>query len=785
MKIGRCWVVFFLVMEHLIAYGQTADLAINVTGSKAGQPLQSASVELLKTKFATHTDEAGKAEFSSLNKGNYELLVRYVGYLAYRKKLVINRDTSLSISLTEFITNLDEVTVSDQSFPDNKRLSISSITLNQRELRSVPSIGGEHDISRTLALTPGVKLDNEGNAGLYVRGGSSDQNLYLIQQVPLYKYSHFFGFLSPLNSDVIQQIDFYKGGFPARYGGRLSSVLDVTMRSASTDQLKIQGSIGILSSRLLVELPIIKDRVSLLIAGRRSYFDIFTRFFQGSGTTSGPTYTFYDLNANLTARFGTHTRLELFAYQGQDRLKAGATSALENLQYDQRWLSTIAGIKAVTQLSRRFSNKAEVNVSNYQLNQLTDQQQQSLATRYRFANRLNTLTLRNTIEWTPSANYTLRLGGTYVRYTLQPGNLTFEGQGQSLNASLDSSRIIEKNGFWENEFRFSHFSGNAGVRLATYQLSNQHYTFPEPRLLFQYALTASSALKASFVRMNQVLHLLTNPGFGVPIDLWFPAKGTIRPQSSNQISVVYNRDIPLKNNRSLSVTIEGYYKTMNHIIAYRDGYSSQDFTLLSQNNNRRWEEIVTTGQGNAYGAELLLQKKQGRFTGWVGYTLSWTKNQFDELNNGKPFFARQDRRHDLSIVGTYQLNKRWTLNGTWIYQTGQPITLPQAVYSNPAYDFLTGRFNAYSPNLYLYGERNSYRMLATHRLDVSFQRKTTHKWGVGEFDISIYNVYNRQNPYYYYLSLGNQIKSVSLFPLIPSLSYRFNIYTVSRTPHTP
>ena len=777
MKIGWYWIVFFLLMWSLTANGQLVDLAVIVTGSNSQQPLQYASVELYKTKFATHTDKEGKAEILKIQPGRYELIVRYVGYLAYRRTLMISQDTSLSITLTEFVTNLDEVTVSSQSISPSQQLSISSITLNQRELRNVPSIGGEHDISRTLATTPGIKLDNEGNAGLYVRGGSADQNLYLIQQAPLYKYSHFFGFLSPLNSDVVQQIDFYKGGFPARFGGRVSSVLDATIRPASMHQLKVQGSIGILSSRLLIEIPIVKDRVSLLIACRRSYFDIFTSFFQGSGTTSGPTYTFYDLNANLTARLGNRTRLEVFTYQAQDRLRAGAINALENLQYDQRWVNTVAGINVTTQFSPQFSNKAEINVSNYRLNQLTDQQQQSITTKYFFANKLNTQTLRNTVEWTPTSAYTLRLGGVYARYALQPVNLTFEGQGDYMNASLDSSHITEGSGFLENEFRIKHISGNAGIRLTAYQVANQHYTFPEPRMLLQYSLTASSAIKASYARMNQVLHLVMNPGFGIPVDLWFPAKGVIRPQSSDQVSIAYNRDVQLKSNQLLTVAIEGYYKAMDHIVAYRDGYSSQDFTTLSQNNNRRWDEIITTGQGNSYGAELLVQKKQGRFTGWIGYTLSWTTNQFDQLNNGKPFYAQQDRRHDVSIVGTYQLNKRWTLNGTWVYQTGQPVTLPQAVYSNPTFDFLTNRFSGYSPNLFIYGERNSYRMKATHRLDISIQRKTTHKWGVGEFAVSIYNLYNRKNPYYYYLSIGNQVKSVSLFQLIPSLSYSFNIYT--------
>jgi len=771
----RYWIVFCSLIWPFYANGQLIDLTVNVVGSTSNEPLEGASVELLKTKIATYTDKEGKAELLKLREGRYELVVRYVGYLAYRSKLTIDQDTALSIVLREFPATLEEVTVTAQNSPMEP--SSGAISLTQRELKQVPSIGGEHDINRILAITPGVKLDNEGSAGLYVRGGSSDQNLYLINQVPLYKYSHFFGFLSPINSDIVQQLNFYKSGFPARFGGRVSSVLDLTMRSASLQQLKVQGSIGILSSRLLAEIPIVRDRVSLLVAARRSYFDIFTRFFQGSGTTSGPAYTFYDANANLKVRLGQQSNLDVFTYQGQDRLTAGATNDLENFQYDQRWISRVIGAKLTSSLNRWLINKAEINLSNYGLTQQTDQQQQSIATKYWFANKLSTITLRNTLVWAPSTAYMVRAGGSYVRYGFQPGNLTFEGQKQYTNASLDSSSILEASGFAENEFRFKCISGNIGIRLASYRIQDKQYTFAEPRLLIQYAVLPSASIKATYSRMNQVIHLLTNPGFGIPFDLWFPSKGVIQPQTSNQITVAYSQDIKQQNNSFLSVSLEGYYKTLDRIVAYRDGYSSQDFTLFTQNNTRRWEDIITVGNGVSYGAELLIQKKAGRLTGWFGYTLSWTKNQFDELNNGKAFFARQDRRHDLSIVVSYPLNKRWTVNGNWIYQSGQPITLPQAVYAEPAYDFFADKFSTYSANLFVYGDRNSYRMRPTHRLDISFQRKMTHKWGIGQLELSVYNVYNRQNPYFYYLTLGNQVRAVSLFQLIPSVSYSFNIYT--------
>ncbi|MBC3787295.1 TonB-dependent receptor plug domain-containing protein [Spirosoma utsteinense] len=321
-------------------------------------------------------------------------------------------------------------------------------------------------------------------------------------------------------------------------------------------------------------------------------------------------------------------------------------------------------------------------------------------------------------------------------------------------------------------------SRSAGLRFATYRVIHQiNYQFVEPRFLLGYKLTPLSSIKVAYARMNQPLHLVTNPGFGIPVDLWFPANGPIKPQQSDQVSVAYSRDMVVGATHQLELSVEGYYKKMSNIVAYRDGHSSQDFTMLSQGSSRRWEAVVTTGQGTAYGAEVFLQKKQGRLTGWLGYTVSWTIHQFDELNQGKPFAARQDRRHDVSVVGIYPISKRWSINGTWIYQTGQPVTLPQAVYGQVNVNIFTNRLDPYGGVLFTYGERNSYRMKATHRLDVSIQRKTTHKWGVGQLELSMYNAYNRKNPYFYYLALGNTVKAVSLFQIIPSLSYTFNIYT--------
>lgn len=778
MKTQRWYLFWTLYALMLTAQGQQLRLNGLVISSDERRVLAGASVQLVKTKIAGYTDEDGRFFLSGMEPGSYDVVIRYVGYLTHKKRILVKGDTTLTVQLIPFSTELDEVTIEAlrQSSADNPQAN--SLTLSAKQLRNVSSIGGEHDIARVLALTPGVKTDNEANSGLFVRGGSPDQNLFLIDNVPLYKNSHFFGFLSPFNSDVVQQVHLYRGGFPARFGGRLSSILDVKLRTASMEKNQLQGSIGILSSRVSLDIPLVKDRASLLIAGRRSYFDVFTRLFPGSGTTSGPNYYFYDLTGKLAVRIGSHTNLRIFAFQNQDRLRARARNDLEDFRYDQHWNSNILGTSVTTQVSKSLINTFELNLSTYKLTQTTQEAQQAIRTNYSFANSLKTNTVRNSVDWVPSEHYQMRIGGTAVEYKFQPGNLLFTGQGDTANKSLDSTVINELSSFLESELSSRRMSSKAGVRYATFQSGGQsRYNFVEPRLSIQYKIKPTSSVILAYARMNQPIHLLTNPGFGLPVDLWFPTKGPVKPQRSDQFSITYSRTLQNTAKSLLDLSIDAYYKTMSRIITYRDGYSAQDFTAVTQNAVRQWETIMITGKGISYGTEMLLQKKQGRLTGWVGYTLSWTRHQFDEINQGRPFHARHDRRHDLSIVGTYPLNKRWSVNGTWVYQTGQAVTLPQAVYSQTDFSFLSNRFNVYSPVVFTYGERNSYRMKASHRMDISIQRKTTHKWGAGQIELNVYNLYNRRNPYFYYLAAGNRVKAVSLFQLIPSLSYSFTIYT--------
>ncbi len=772
------WLLLLLLWAGIVR-GQWVQVSGRITNQHTGQSLPGATVELDRPHRVVISSDDGTFAFTRVQSGSVMFIVRYVGFLAYRKKIILRSDTTIHVSLVPFSQELDEVVVNSAAptpVTDNR---IGTHTLTNAQLVNLPSVGSEHDIARALTLLPGVKNDNDGVAGMYVRGGNIDQNLVLLNNTPVYKNNHLFGFLSPLNTDAISELTLYKGSFPARFGGRLSSVLDVSLKSPNLNRLKVGGSIGILSSRLNAEIPIIRDRVAVFLAGRRSYFDVFTQIFSGSGTTEGPTYYFFDLNGVVLAQLSNRHRLKAFGWQDQDQLTGAAHNDTEDQTYYQRWSSHLVGASLASSFSGGLTNTAEASWSDYAMNQRIARRVQTDAFANIFRSTIKDVSLRDMAELVASKHYTARLGLAQTWHQFQPGRLRYEGQNlQVIESNLDSLNTTESVIFSENEFQLGPMNLNIGWRLVRYAGATFSYLYHEPRLSASYKLSDRLALKAAYSRMNQPVHQLTNPGLGIPVDLWVSSNARIRPQQADQVSAGLARDWSIAHHtQTLSVTIEGYYKRMRNIIAYQDGHSATDFTEFSQQTIRQWERVVAVGQGQSYGAEVLIEKKQGRWTGWVGYTLAWTPNQFTDLNGSRSFPARQDRRHTLTLTGSYQLNPRWQINYSWVYQTGQPITLPKAVYSLPAFDFITGTYKNYSNLVYINSDRNSYRMAPYHRLDVSIQRKTTHRWGIGTWEISAYNLYDRHNPYFYYLSSGQNLYSVSLFGIIPSFAYTFQIYT--------
>ncbi len=769
-------ILFCFLFFNFQIQAQKYSISGVVTDAETGKPLEGSSIELrVKKALTAITNKDGEFHFPKANKDIYLLDIRNVGYLVSQQKVNISSDTTFSIALTPFVTELATVTVTGESIKDAKP---SVNTLSKTQILAIPTVGSERDILRMMVLMPGVKSDNEGSAGIYVRGGGADQNLFLINGATLYKSSHLFGFLSPFNSDVIEKVELYKGAFPAQFGGRLSSVLDIKLKTASMTKYQVSGSVGIITSRALVELPLIKNRLSVMLAARRSYFNIFTQLFNGSGTSEAPNYYFYDFNGNMSLKVGKKSLWQVYSYQDKDYLKANGDDDLEKNQYQQKWYSSIIGTSFYVPVSSKVNNLTEITSSRYLMQLNVERSRKDEAYSNIFKTSLRDLTFKNTTEIELTENVSIRLGLSQSRYEFRPSELSyFANEKIVAQSGIDSTYANESNCWIDNEFKFEHWRANVGFRYGYYSSQNKSFVMPQPRLSISYFLTESTTLKASLTRIYQPLHLLSNTGLGFPVDIWLPSNSAMNPEFSDQITLGGQKQLETMRKGRWLLNAEVYYKRMNNIISYQDGHASNDFTEYNQNKINDLSKIITTGQGLSYGLELMAEKKTGKIKGWISYTLSKTTNQFNELNNGLWFSARQDQRHQLGLVGTYNLSKRWTFNGSWTFLTGQAITLPQAVYSFPSFDFVNNKFENYSNLIYVNGGRNSYRMKPYHRLDVGIQRQTTHKWGAGIFEISIFNIYNRRNPYFYYLSSGQLVYSVSLFGIIPSISYTFRIYS--------
>nr|WKN35849.1 TonB-dependent receptor [Tunicatimonas sp. TK19036] len=719
----------------------------------------------------------------TLPSDSITLLYSFVGYQPRVVKLLLSQDTTINIELSEGEL-LDEVIISAAEAEKIQEISqMSAISVPIEQVKSLPAFLGEVDVLKTLQLLPGVQSGNEGTSGLYVRGGGPDQNLILLDGVPVYNASHLFGFFSVFNADAINNVQLIKGGFPARYGGRLSSVIDISMKEGNTKKFQGEGSIGIVASKLTLEGPIVNDKTSFIISGRRTYIDLLARPLIKAQTDGDETvgYYFYDLNAKVNHRFSDRDRLFLSAYLGDDRFFArygykdvqnGVTLRDED-EAGLQWGNLTSALRWNHMFTPKLFSNATLTYSRYRFDinneyryEYLDDSTNSKLVDSGFAKYLSGIedyAAKIDFDYIPSPNHFIRFGVNATRHTFKPGALNIQYEDELSDESLDvllgsqETQATEFAAYVEDDIELSNrLKVNAGIHFSGFRVNGETYTSIQPRIAGRYLVNESLSLKASYVQMAQFIHLLTNSGIGLPTDLWVPATDRVRPQRSQQVAIgsAYN----WKN--AYEISLEGYYKTMNNLIEYREGASFIDV-------NQNWQDKVTVGDGQSYGAELLIQKKQGRTTGWLGYTLSWTNRQFDELNFGKQFPYKYDRRHDLGLAVVHNWKERVDVSFTWVYGTGNAITLPTETYF---------------PNTYYYGDRNSYRMKAYHRLDASITFKKKKRWGERAWVFGVYNAYSRKNPFYIYLdesqnwdgSGENKFRQVSLFPIIPSISYRFS-----------
>ncbi|MFN5712652.1 MAG: TonB-dependent receptor plug domain-containing protein [Bacteroidota bacterium] len=652
---------------------------------------------------------------------------------------------------------------------------MSVINIPVQQIKDIPALMGEKDVLKVIQLMPGVQKGSEGSSGIYVRGGGPDQNLIILDDANVYNAYHLFGFFSLFNGDALKSVELVKGGFPASYGGRLSSVINMQMKEGNQEEFHGEAGIGLMSSRLVLEGPLKKKKSSFLISARRTYVDALIYPFLPPEQKGG--YFFYDLNAKLNYILTDKDRLYLSGYFGKDKFYFNSNNDGFKLKGNLNWGNATGTLRWNHIYSGKLFSNTSAIFTNYQLGIGSREEFDSTYFDLQFGSAIRDYTIKHDFDFYPNSKHHIRFGGLAIFHRFKPSAVVVKSSDAlSAGISVNSIYTMESGLYVEDDWKISgRLKANIGLRVSHYVANKTSFTNPEPRVSARYSITEKSAVKASYALMNQYLHLLSSTGVSLPTDLWVPATRNLRPMQSQQWALGWAQELP----KGINLTIEGYYKNMRDISFYKEGAS---FLLIDNPEGAQginWEKNITQGKGWSYGSEFLLQKEKGKWSGWIGYTLSWTYVQFDSINFGKKFFPRYDRRHDISIVNIYKFNDRIKLSCTWVYGTGNAITLPVAQYDaaphNPAqidnysqYNFIGFRND--------YGEKNSFRMAPYHRLDVGIQFTKVKERYTRTFELSFYNAYNRWNPFFYYIERGvtatqNKLMQVTLFPILPSVSW--------------
>lgn len=762
------------------SFAQRFTLRGTVKDAESGETLIGAYVEELNSGKGTTTNEYGFYSLSFNEAGPLVVEYSFVGYTNQKIELTLSRDTVIEVELGNGLV-LEEVVVKSGSFREQLNATEMSVeTLTPVEAKVIPALFGEVDIIKTLQLKPGVASGSEGNSGLFVRGGSNDQNLIVLDEALVYNASHLFGFFSTFNADAIKDVKIYKGGFPAQYGGRLSSVIDVKLRDGNQKKFAGNGGIGLISSRLTLEGPIIKDKSSFMLSGRRTYVDVFTRQVNRANEDKAdfnpiPDYYFYDLNAKLNYTLSDKDRLFLSGYFGRDVF--GFDGDFFNFDFD--WGNATGTARWNHVFNPRLFANTTFTFSDYQYNianELTGFTF-SLGSQVRDAN------LKTDFYYAFDEVHTLRFGlqGTWHQFTVGRLKAGSSDGTISFNAGQDFDGL-EVAAYGSDEVQVNdRLKINMGLRLSGFSNEGTFFTGVEPRFSGKYSLNDRVSLKGSYARMYQYVHLVSNSAIALPTDVWYPSTPTVRPEISDQVAL----GISWQLSPTILLTNEYFYKWLDNQVDFRD------HAQLFANDNL--EQEFAFGDGFAYGMELGIEKTEGRFTGWVGYTLSLIRRgNFNlvsggQIMDGRYFPPRHDRRHDLSLVGIYEINRRLTVTGTFVYGSGDITWLPEGRFFFQ--DVVGG---ATYPAVPVYGDRNSFRLPPYHRLDLGLVVRFFPKWGESNLTISIYNAYDRRNPYLLYLEpsledvkdlSGNVVgevltgvaaRQVSLFPILPSLTWNFS-----------
>ncbi len=782
----RKLVLIPLLILNFTLFGQNFTISGNIKDNSSGEDIIGARVMVKEIEGKGAISNVYGFYSLTLPKGTYTFEYQFIGYGIQSFKVDLTEDIKKSVELVPEAEMLKQVEVTGEKLGENLKTTEMGVEkISVKDVETIPVLFGEKDIMKTMQLLPGVKSAGEGNSGFYVRGGGADQNLILLDEAPVYNASHLLGFFSVFNSDALKDVKLYKGAAPAEFGGRLSSVMDIKMKEGNSKQFSASGGIGVISSRLTVEGPIVKDKGSFIVSGRRTYVDQFLRFSSNENLNASSLY-FYDLNAKANYRIGEKDRIFISGYLGRDNFGFG-----EQFQFDWGNVTSTARWNHIYS-SKLFGNATFIySKYNYKIGFGVGDDT------FEIGSEIQDFNIKKDFSYYLNSNNTLKFGANVIHHTFRPGDIEIgEGLGFSIDDigvkhSVESAAYISNDQKLNNRIaltyglRYSNFTQigpgeifsfdeEGNTTDTTFYNTNEpvvSYHGLSPRLGFNVVLNESSSLKGGYSRTYQFLHLISNSTSSTPTDIWLPSSNTIKPQIANQYSIGYFRNF-MKN--TIEFSAEAYYKGLQNTIDYRDG---AEITL-----NPLVEGELLFGIGRAYGLELLLKKRRGQFTGWVSYTISKTENKIDGINNGEWFSAKQDRTHDVSVVGVYTLNERLTFSAAWVYYTGNAVTFPSGKYE------VDGQIVNY------YTERNGYRMPDYHRLDLglTLNNKSTKiivdaetgketevkRRFKSSWNFSVYNAYGRENAYSITFRENEdtgetEAVRLALFKIIPSVSYNF------------
>ncbi len=777
----KCAVIFFLLLINTGSVYSKDAVKHTISGyikdKSNGEVLIGATIAIKELVTGTSANLYGYYSIS-IPEGKYTLEYSFLGFKSYTQNINLNKNQTINVELEPSQTMMKEIVITEKKTDDNiKKAEMSVVKIDSKTIKSIPALMGEVDVIKAIQMLPGVQAAGEGMSGFNVRGGGSDQNLILLDEATVYNASHLMGFFSIFNNDAVKDITLYKGDIPAEYGGRLSSLLDIRMKDGNTKRLSATGGIGTISSRLTIEAPIIKDKSSFMISGRRSYADIFLKLSRDTMIRKNQLY-FYDLNLKLNYTINENNRIYLSGYLGRDVFSFNKEFGINwgNNTETFRW-NHLFSKKVFSNLSLIFSNY------DYFLGQ------KSAMSGFQWVAGMQDYSMKYDVTVYPNPNNTVKIGFISTYHHFEPGYAKGTGENSMFNEyKMSNSNALESAIFASNEQKISSLlTFNYGLRYSIFQsigaatvynFDSTHvaidstvyskndfyntYSGFEPRLGFKYSLSEVSSIKGNFSITDQYIHLASNSTGGMPVDIWLPSSKNIKPRIANMYALGYFRNI---RKNTIETSVEAYYKEVKNEIDFKDHAE----LLL----NKKIEGELRFGKARSYGLELMFRKQEGKLTGWISYTWARAFRKIADINDGLEYPANYDKPHNISMVLSYDISRKINLSANWVYATGSAVTFP------------TGKFIYGNTVVPVYSERNSYRMPDYHRLDVGVTFKFNEKKGIArknksDLNISIYNAYNRKNAWMISFepdkNNANQIVAYKyyLFPFLPSVTYNFH-----------